>query len=133
MSVRTLERTKGSDIDPRIAARRDAVEGEKRRRRGRRWLIVAVLAAVLAGAWYITRTPLLDVDHVQVHGSGVTTDEEVLTASGIGSGEPLLEVDTSASAARIRELPWVDSVTVCLLYTSPSPRDGLLSRMPSSA
>ena len=24
-------------------------------------------------------------------------------------------------------------VTVCLLYTSPSPRDGLLSRMPSSA
>ena len=26
--------------------------------------------------------------------------------------------------------PWVDT---CLLYTSPSPRDGLLSRMPSSA
>ena len=24
-------------------------------------------------------------------------------------------------------------VLVCLLYTSPSPRDGLLSRMPSSA
>ena len=23
--------------------------------------------------------------------------------------------------------------SVCLLYTSPSPRDGLLSRMPSSA
>ena len=26
-----------------------------------------------------------------------------------------------------------DGVTVCLLYTSPSPRDGLLSRKPSSA
>ena len=25
------------------------------------------------------------------------------------------------------------AVTTCLLYTSPSPRDGLLSRMPSSA
>ena len=25
------------------------------------------------------------------------------------------------------------SVMACLLYTSPSPRDGLLSRMPSSA
>ena len=24
-------------------------------------------------------------------------------------------------------------INVCLLYTSPSPRDGLLSRMPSSA
>ena len=30
----------------------------------------------------------------------------------------------------IRQTP---SVYVCLLYTSPSPRDGLLSRMPSSA
>ena len=27
----------------------------------------------------------------------------------------------------------VVGVTLCLLYTSPSPRDGLLSRMPSSA
>ena len=27
----------------------------------------------------------------------------------------------------------VDHVNICLLYTSPSPRDGLLSRMPSSA
>ena len=26
-----------------------------------------------------------------------------------------------------------DGETICLLYTSPSPRDGLLSRMPSSA
>ena len=27
----------------------------------------------------------------------------------------------------------VKSINNCLLYTSPSPRDGLLSRMPSSA
>ena len=26
-----------------------------------------------------------------------------------------------------------DRIKICLLYTSPSPRDGLLSRMPSSA
>ena len=33
-------------------------------------------------------------------------------------------------------LTWVikmKSLSCCLLYTSPSPRDGLLSRMPSSA
>ena len=28
---------------------------------------------------------------------------------------------------------WNERFTICLLYTSPSPRDGLLSRMPSSA
>ena len=39
-------------------------------------------------------------------------------------------------AARVKELTHSDSEIVfvpCLLYTSPSPRDGLLSRMPSSA
>ena len=30
-------------------------------------------------------------------------------------------------------LAFVQEMTDCLLYTSPSPRDGLLSRMPSSA
>ena len=29
--------------------------------------------------------------------------------------------------------PLLTNITICLLYTSPSPRDGLLSRMPSSA
>ena len=28
---------------------------------------------------------------------------------------------------------YVSALNICLLYTSPSPRDGLLSRMPSSA
>src|SRR5664279_6566276 len=30
------------------------------------------------------------------------------------------------------DYPW-ETLPICLLYTSPSPRDGLLSRMPSSA
>ena len=34
---------------------------------------------------------------------------------------------------RICELLKNRSISSCLLYTSPSPRDGLLSRMPSSA
>ena len=33
----------------------------------------------------------------------------------------------------VAELTGMDIDTACLLYTSPSPRDGLLSRMPSSA
>ena len=31
------------------------------------------------------------------------------------------------------EMPSFNAINYCLLYTSPSPRDGLLSRMPSSA
>src|SRR5665647_3902571 len=46
-----------------------------------------------------------------------------------GSWETLL-----ADEVRRTETERIDFVSiVCLLYTSPSPRDGLLSRMPSSA
>ena len=42
-----------------------------------------------------------------------------------------------ASVAQVREAmpdpPSYSSVRTCLLYTSPSPRDATLSRMPSSA
>ena len=34
---------------------------------------------------------------------------------------------------RAKELGITPQAAACLLYTSPSPRDGLLSRMPSSA
>ena len=33
----------------------------------------------------------------------------------------------------ITSIQIIDELYTCLLYTSPSPRDGLLSRMPSSA
>ena len=33
----------------------------------------------------------------------------------------------------VENYPGFDEGIICLLYTSPSPRDGLLSRMPSSA
>ena len=39
-------------------------------------------------------------------------------------------------AVRVKDAPLIVTnlvMSTCLLYTSPSPRDGLLSRMPSSA
>ena len=51
----------------------------------------------------------------------------------------LVPLSTSASIIEVREGDRIqDAVNAaqpgdCLLYTSPSPRDGLLSRMPSSA
>ena len=44
-----------------------------------------------------------------------------------------LEVDTSHATTVLNNLSHWKQVEFCLLYTSPSPRDGLLSRMPSSA
>ena len=42
--------------------------------------------------------------------------------------------DDATGAGPLEEVKqWWDELRDCLLYTSPSPRDGLLSRMPSSA
>ena len=43
-----------------------------------------------------------------------------------------LEQKTAADSSTER-ICWYSYSDGCLLYTSPSPRDGLLSRMPSSA
>ena len=42
-------------------------------------------------------------------------------------------VDIYDSSKTFFFTPTMDNYSNCLLYTSPSPRDGLLSRMPSSA
>ena len=63
-------------------------------------------------------------------GVGVQTEDQRLVADlaedGVRDGD---RGQTVRVAVEGRE----DVLVVCLLYTSPSPRDGLLSRMPSSA
>ena len=58
---------------------------------------------------------------------GVTTNPSLMMKAG---EDPVHVIKEIASI-----FPWNSSISaeVCLLYTSPSPRDGLLSRMPSSA
>ena len=50
-------------------------------------------------------------------------------------GEPMegVTITVDATDPELRPPQFVTTTDSCLLYTSPSPRDGLLSRMPSSA
>ena len=52
----------------------------------------------------------------------------VLVADDGGLADP-----SHLLGAELIALPSAAGLSACLLYTSPSPRDGLLSRMPSSA
>ena len=56
----------------------------------------------------------------------ITTDGKMIEIEGPS------ELPDIQKISEIQE-PWLDLSIICLLYTSPSPRDGLLSRMPSSA
>ena len=56
-----------------------------------------------------------------------TANSNILDASGLSGHANGAKLD-------ITRIWWaLVQGTACLLYTSPSPRDGLLSRMPSSA
>ena len=52
----------------------------------------------------------------------------------VPSGEPLVERSRGERLAELLSAKRLNSwYNTCLLYTSPSPRDATLSRMPSSA
>ena len=53
-------------------------------------------------------------------------------AGALGTEAGLIEKDWHVTRA-LGVLATIQHDQICLLYTSPSPRDGLLSRMPSSA
>ena len=74
----------------------------------------------------------IPLDRVSVYAA--LNDPEILQAS-IPGCETLTRIsDTEMEATVVVKFgPVKASFNSCLLYTSPSPRDGLLSRMPSSA
>ena len=54
--------------------------------------------------------------------------------AGLGEGLGLkLDLNYNFKVEGFKQVVQALSPSPCLLYTSPSPRDGLLSRMPSSA
>ena len=50
-----------------------------------------------------------------------------------GETEKMEELNAEEAIETMEAIDPEETIDACLLYTSPSPRDGLLSRMPSSA
>jgi cell division protein FtsQ len=104
-------------IDPRLRARRVAVRRAEGRRRLRILLAVAALVVVVAGAWGISRSPLLDLDRVRVTGDGsaeLSADRiaEIEAAAALELGTPLIDLDLAAVRSAVAGLPWVARVDV---------------------
>ena len=67
-------------------------------------------------------------------GSRCMTEKCALTRRSYAPGQHgQIRKKESNYGLQLREKQKVKRIYGCLLYTSPSPRDGLLSRMPSSA
>ena len=94
-------------VDPRIEARRKDIHS---RRRLRVWISIGVVVVLLAAAFGISRSSLLDVDEVEVIGARRTGANQVLEVAGVELGTPLLGLDLSGPRNSIAALPWVDQV-----------------------
>ena len=99
-------------VDPRLRARRIEVRRREGRRRLRRLLIALAVTVLCAGAWGLSRSPLLDVDHIEVVGVERADATDVTAAAGISHGDPLVELDLAAASEAIAEMPWVRSVEI---------------------
>ena len=73
------------------------------------------------------KTPEVAPEADPTSASGDAIDESIAAVKGILEGDR-----TGGKGARVTRKA-KKHFRACLLYTSPSPRDGLLSRMPSSA
>ena len=92
----------------------------------RRALALVGVVAVTGGALdYVTRPPPLP-DYAAVRSRWHPSEAWLYDRHGT-------LIDSARVDFAVRRLAWTPLAAICLLYTSPSPRDGLLSRMPSSA
>ena len=107
---------------------------------------LATAAGLLAARGHLSLTTAIDERSAAFLALGMATASgravAVVTTSGTAVANLLpavVEADRSTqpllllSADRPARLKNCGANQTCLLYTSPSPRDGLLSRMPSSA
>jgi cell division protein FtsQ len=75
--------------------------------------VVAVALAVLAAiAWGVSKSPLLDVDHVRIRGEKKVTAAEVEAAAGIHPGDAMVWIDTGQAVDGVEALPYVKQATV---------------------
>ena len=91
-----------------------------------RWLIVLIVILRIC------------VVETQAEESDIRVMSFNIYRGGTMRGQPLSQTanvirEAQADIVGLQEPRSPQGFNVCLLYTSPSPRDGLLSRMPSSA
>ena len=99
-------------MDPRFHLRWIEVRREEGRRRFRVLVGITAVVALGCGGWAATDSVLLDLDRVVVEGAVHTAPHEARFASGLRTGEPMLDVDEKAAGRAVEALPWVQEATV---------------------
>jgi cell division protein FtsQ len=101
-----------AEVDPKIHERLLSIRRDDRRRRIRVLAGLGILAGLVGLGWLVTRSPLLDIDHIRVVGAKHTPIGAVTGTTGLARGNPMTSLDERLVAGRLARLPWVDEATV---------------------
>jgi cell division protein FtsQ len=113
--VSTRAQARPTRVPDRTDPRRTRRAGASRhpdRRRFRVLLIVGVVALLVAAAWGVSVSPLLDVDHVHVRGLDHLTTAEIESAADIHPGDAMAWLDPDRAVNDLEALPYVGRATV---------------------
>ncbi len=105
-------RTAAVPVDPRVRDRWVAVRRDAGRRRLRVVIAAGAVLVVLALAWGVSVSPILDVDHVTVRGLDHLTAAAVTDAGHIHRGDAMAWLDSGQAVRGIEALPFVGRATV---------------------
>jgi cell division protein FtsQ len=99
-------------VDPRFRQRWIEARRQEGRRRFR--VLIGITAVVVLGCagWAATDSFLLNLDRVVVEGAVHTAPDEARFASGLRTGQPMLDIDEAAADRAVEALPWVLEATV---------------------
>jgi cell division protein FtsQ len=77
-------------------------------------MVLAVVGACVlaASAFAALHSGLFGARHLSVRGAVHTPESEVLTAAGLASHPPLIDLDTARSVERVDALPWIESAQI---------------------
>ena len=92
-------------VDPRIAKRRAGVAGDRRRRLRRRLGLLLLLLVGAGAAVGAVRSPLLDVERIEIVGSTLLTEADVASVGHVRRGDPILLLDVADAERRLRRDP----------------------------
>ena len=81
----------------------------------------------------IEETKKFTVERINIFGNDITRESVIRNNLSLDEGDIYNELLAKKSENNLKSLGIFADVRTCLLYTSPSPRDDELSRMPSSA
>ena len=96
----------------RFDARRRSAARDQSRRRLRIVLGLTAITTLVLSVIGMLNSSWFDVDDVRVVGQERADVDDVIAASGIEPGQPLIELDLTASAERVADVPWIGSAEV---------------------